>query len=398
MKRLLPLASLVSIVLPLAACGGNEAPRADNACTPDSAGAPWSYADAIAPGPHAVGTLELTLVDSTRGTAAHGNQPALPDRTLLVSVWYPAATSGAGVPAATDGPFPIVGYSHGFSSDRGENPGLANHLASHGYIVVAPSFPLSNIHTLDGPTSADLPNQPGDLSFLFDTLIAYDADGASPLFGAVDETRVAVTGLSMGGATTLLTTFHPTLRDPRVDVAVALTPAAEIFGEGMYATTNTPLLIVHGTSDAILEYQYNGLLAFHRAQAPVSLLTLDKGTHTGFTSIATIFEDTEGYENIDTLGCSGLDIFGGGVGAPPDLYTLLGGEAAGMVRASGEAEFCPADLQPAMKPSRQLEITNAAVLSFFEAYLSLDVTTRGRACAFSERELPRAADIALSRR
>ena len=37
----------------------------------------------------------FTLVDSTRGTAALGNDPATPDRTLPVTLRYPAAGAAA---------------------------------------------------------------------------------------------------------------------------------------------------------------------------------------------------------------------------------------------------------------------------------------------------------------
>jgi hypothetical protein len=36
---------------------------------------------------------------------------------------------------------------------------------------------------------------------------------------------------SYGGSTTLLLTFHPTLRDPRIRAAVAIAPVACAFGD-----------------------------------------------------------------------------------------------------------------------------------------------------------------------
>jgi predicted dienelactone hydrolase len=398
MERLYSSISVVLLASSLVACGGKSVPRAPNACTPDSAGDPWDFATATAPGEYAVGTMEVTLVDSTRTTIAHGTYAGAPDRTLLVTIWYPAVTAGADVVAAPGGPFPIVGYSHGFSSNRRENPLLASHLASHGYIVASPSFPSSNIQAEGGPTSAELDKQPGDISFVLDAVIGYGTTPAHPLFGAVDSERIAAAGLSMGGGTTLLLTFHPTLRDPRIDVAVGLAPVAALFGEAFYATVQTPLMVIHGDADAILDYRYHALAVRDRAGSPSTLLTLDRGTHTGFTAISLVFEDAEGYEHIDALGCYGLEQFGGSGGGPgPDLYTILGGAEAGLVIPPPGAEFCPDPLGVGMRPSRQLEITNAAVLSFFDAYLSSDAVTRGRACAFSEGAVAASSDVSISR-
>lgn len=386
------------IALTLFGCGGaSEPPRAPNACVPNDHGQPLTLTDATATGPYAVGTLDVTIVDSSRATPAHGTYAGAADRTLVVTLWYPATTAGSEVTAASGGPFPIVAHSHGFSSNRSENVLLASHLASHGYIVAAPSFPVSNIAAPGGPSTVDMPEQPGDISFVIDHVIGLGTTAGHPLFGAVDSLRIAATGLSLGGGTTLLTTFHPTLRDPRIDVAVAFAPVAALFGPDFYATTNTPLLVLFGNADAILDYTVHAAAVRANAQAPRSLLTLDRGTHTGFTNISLVFEGEPGYEHIDALGCNGL-MMTGGSGTQPDLYTLLGGAAAGLVIPTVEGAFCVTPLGIGMAPSRQLEITNAATLTFLDAYLATDSVARERACAYSERGLPLEADVTLDRR
>jgi len=49
---------------------------------------------------------------------------------------------------------------------------LLRAIASAGYVVAAPIFPLTNTHALGGPNEADLVNQPRDVSFVITKLLA----------------------------------------------------------------------------------------------------------------------------------------------------------------------------------------------------------------------------------
>lgn len=383
-----------TVLLLLSACGEDEPPRVPEACTPDPAGAPLTDADVGAPGPFAVGKTTSTFVDETRTTPAHGGVDELPSRTLPVTIWYPATEAGDDVPVA-GGPFPLVIYSHGFSSFQTEGAPLNAHLASHGYVVVAPEFPLTHLGTTGGPTGIDLPNQPGDVSFLIDTMLAADADPESPFVGAIDDARIAAVGLSLGGLTTLLATYHVTLHDPRIIAAAVMAPPADLLAERFYDTRTVPLLILSGTIDAIVSHEENAVVAMARANAPVSLLTLEDGTHTGFTSLGLALD---GIDNADAIGCDALD-GGGGMpdGEPFDRVAALGGEEAGIIATEGGLD-CMGPLPYAMRPTRQLEITRLAIRSFLDAYLVADPVARGRSCHYNERVLPRAADLDFTRR
>ena len=66
-----------------------------------------------------------------------------------------AVTEGA---AVADGPFPVVVWSHGVISSGDERNDVLADVARAGYVVVAPTFPLSS-----GPQGldvSDLPNKP----------------------------------------------------------------------------------------------------------------------------------------------------------------------------------------------------------------------------------------------
>lgn len=73
---------------------------------------------------HGVGTLTETLVDTQRVTEAWGPRPQEPSRTLVTTIFYPAAGSvpsrPPGVGAAPDrssGPYPLIVFAQGLGSD-----------------------------------------------------------------------------------------------------------------------------------------------------------------------------------------------------------------------------------------------------------------------------------------
>lgn len=182
--------------------------------------------------PFPVGTRTETLVDPGRGTPAepaHGIEAAA-DRTIGLIVLYPADAGGQPSPGASDGTtadepasdagagvvdglepppdtpdaevaagaFPLLVFAHGWSGSGASLVAPARRWASAGYVVALPTFPLSR----DGIASdVDMENQPGDVSFVIDTLLARAESDDDPLAGHIDADRVAVGGHSLGSAT-----------------------------------------------------------------------------------------------------------------------------------------------------------------------------------------------------
>lgn len=234
-RRPRPPALLLLLALGLAACSDANGPDAS-----------LDLAALAAPGSYAAGERQLELVDLSRPTAPNGSFPGADGRTLPTRVWFPADGSGA---PASDGPFPIVGWAHGYSSANFEGAFVGAHLATHGYVVVAPTFPLSNGGAPGGPTIGDMTSQPGDLDFAMREV----ASGAAgdDLARAVDVSRRGIAGLSLGGGTVLIGTYHPKWRIEDVKAAVALAPASCFFGPDLYAAS-VPTLIVTGDADMLV--------------------------------------------------------------------------------------------------------------------------------------------------
>jgi len=381
----LPLALLLAC-LGLAACGGDDSTSVVGQPEPTPAPVP-STAELLAPGEYGVGVTTVVFQDDNRSTVPNGGVPT-PGRRLVTEVWYPTAKNAA-APATvrrdaaldeTGGPYPLVVYGHGFTDQRLGNAYIGRHLASHGYIVAAPDFPLTNNGAPGGPNGRDLVNQPGDMSFVIDGLLegAPDARFAT----AIDEERIAAGGLSFGGLTTLLTTWHATLRDPRIRAAASVAGPGCNFNQDFYRTTDVPLLLLHGDLDAVVPYEAHARFAFGQAAAPKYLVTIADGTHTAFTETAAIIIDQ--LANADELGCTAL-----GGGRPPEdeeeEFDLgLGGEEIGII-----AGMCPASCQgpypPALRPPRQRDIALATLLAFFEGTLR----ERAEMLAFLEDALAR---------
>ena len=83
---------------------------------------------------------------------------------------------------------------------------MAEAMASHGYIVAAADYPLTSGSTPGGANGDDVVNQPADVSFLIDSVLNLSAD-EKPFAGEVDGSRIGLSGYSLGGLTTYLTTL-----------------------------------------------------------------------------------------------------------------------------------------------------------------------------------------------
>jgi predicted dienelactone hydrolase len=250
----------------------------------DGCDAPRS-AGAAAPSSFAVGRQSRTFVDTTRPTDADDVRglPAAADRTLAVSVLYPASGT-PGSPgefvqdaAAADGEFPLVVYSHGVLSSGTERNDTLARWASAGYVVVAPTFPLSS-----GPGARifDLPNQPGDVVFVTESLRAAVEDPSDPLHGVVADECLALAGHSLGGATTLATAFDPCCG--QLDVRAVIDVAGVLLqvtpGASLSQAPPIPTMIVHGVQDPLVGYE-QGQRAFAELTGPRWLVTLAGGDH-----------------------------------------------------------------------------------------------------------------------
>ncbi len=335
-------------------------------------------ADRLTPGPYAFTTSDVTWVDDARPTDANGDYAGAPDRTFAVTLWAPADAPG---------PHPLLVYSHGFMSNRHGGSHLAEHMASHGYVVVATDYPLSHFGAPGGPNALDVVNQPGDVSFLIDRALALGPE-ERPFEGGIDRARIGVMGLSLGGLTTTLVAFHPELGDPRIRAAISIAGPSVMFSPAYFDQADVPFLMIAGTHDAMIRYDQNGEPVPDRIREG-GLVTLAGASHAGFSSMAAGPMRLLG--NPDDLGCGSLldnlDLEPG-----DDPFPGLGGPDQGILDAADSAMPCEVTFDEAMNPGRQHMLTTLAVRAFFGQYFAREEGDRVDHADYLSRTFTREID------
>lgn len=229
--------------------------------------------------PTAVGVRTLTVTDPTRGTEARGDRPELPDRPLRITVRYP--TPGmpgddeiADAPAYE--PAPLVLFAHGYDISASRYSLLQHDLASYGFVVVAPEFPMSSTEFEGAPDEYDIPEQARDLSFL---ITALTGPAAPPeLAGLIAPGDVGLVGHSDGAVTVLLAAYAPRFADPRVGAVVAISGDFDTFGGRWFTTNDPPLVAVHGEWDEINPFDSSQELV-DNDPGPAMLVGVQGSTH-----------------------------------------------------------------------------------------------------------------------
>ncbi len=327
-----------------------------------------SSAQWLAPGPHRAASRNYSFVDESRPTAENRGAPGKPNRNLNTTLWYPE-----GYPEDIPDLLPLIIHSHGILSERTELAYVAEALASRGYVVAAANYPLTSGETAGGANANDVINQPGDISFLIDSILALSGD-EKPFVGDIDETRIGLTGYSLGGLTTYLTTYHADWRDPRIAAAVAIAGPSAAFTSEFFSTTSIPFLAIAGTADALIEHRRNALDIPQRSPQS-SLITIEGGTHLGFTGISEPY--LRFMENPDSFAC--YAVLGALDEDPNEPMQLLGGEEVGVNLNRELPGLCDYGFPSAAHPGRQQMITQLAIVSFLESVFNTDSATRQQA-------------------
>lgn len=175
------------------------------------------------------------------------------------------------------GSHPLVVFAHGYALLPETYAGLLRAWAQAGYVVAAPAFPLERADAPGGPEESDLVNEPRDVSFVIDRLLALNAHKRGVLAGRIDPARIAVAGHSDGAVTALAVADDRAVRDPRVRAAIVMS-GAEPSGMGAFPRRGPPLLAVQGTADPINAPATTAAF-FRLANRPKFLLWLPGASH-----------------------------------------------------------------------------------------------------------------------
>ena len=184
-----------------------------------------------------------------------------------------ASTTTVRVADDAGAPVPLIVFGHGFSGHPRKFTKLLGAWAEAGHAVAAPAFPFTNDEFLGEPNREDVVNQPADIRFVIDELLrSYE------LRGLLDPERIGVSGFSLGAMTALAVGFNTEHRDPRLRAIAALSGRFWDDLGGTYEMDGRPLLVVHGTDDALVPFE-TGEAVYRAADEPKVLVALEGARH-----------------------------------------------------------------------------------------------------------------------
>jgi len=262
--------------------------------------------------PFQISTMTQTFVDTSRPTVPAGGGAKLPSRTLITTIVYPDAP----------GPFPLIELSHGVTGSPSRLSLISAAWARAGFVVALPQFPLTSNPSGDpagddaaDANTADVNNQPADVSFVLDNMLRLNGDDTSPIFGRIDPDRIGVAGHSLGAATTYGVAFNSCCADPRVKAVVIMAGFVFVNPPGNLFTRKLPVLILHGDADPTLNIALDRAI-YPQLAGPKWFVTLLGAQH------SPPFEDTASpYDSLVEKATT--DFWNGTLGNDPAALTAL---------------------------------------------------------------------------
>jgi predicted dienelactone hydrolase len=275
-----------------------------------------SSLDPTQAGSEQVQTLKLSLNDEKR------------QRQIPLDVYFSSS-------ASTNKP--VIVFSHGRGSVKTDLRYLAEHLASHGYIVAALEHPGSNKTSFKAVNQnkkqlvapQEFLDRPRDVSFILDELEKLNQTGNSPLQGKLATNNVMIIGHSFGGGTALalaggelqienlkqrcqqnLSTANLgervqcagqvlpektyQLRDARIKQAIALNPTTSLmFGETGLTKVQIPTLILSSSADKITPALTEQVMGFAKIPSPKWLVGVVGASHLSVIDPSVILDQKE---------------------------------------------------------------------------------------------------------
>lgn len=235
--------------------------------------------------PFAVGSRRITFIDTSRSVPASHTLTGKPGpRILVTEVWYPTGGEPGGAvragapPLIAAAPYPLVVFAPGFDRDPSSYVPLLAAWARAGYVVAAPTFPLTNPSAVGGLDESDIVNQPGDLSFLISQLTRASRGGRGPFTGLIDPARIGVAGHSDGADAALVAADGSCCRDPRIGAVIVMAGAALPWGGRYFTRPGPPLLAIQGSADVFNPPSFSQDL-YREAPAPKYLLWFPGADH-----------------------------------------------------------------------------------------------------------------------
>jgi len=308
-------------------------------------------------GPYAVGhrSFEVSYPFGRSGTRtipvdawypvdpSDANGPMASYAPLLNNTWaFPSQLAHEGDPVSAAGPFPLVVLSHGYSGNRASLSALNEHLATHGFIVAAPSH-VGN--TTGEPLVEPAPflwTRQKDAVNVIDKILAKNTNVDDAFAGRIDAESIGIAGHSYGAGTAVLASGGLTVSvpgvfdDPRIRAVMDIStyfPTDQVIN---YPGPQEPFLMLNGSRDGFRQdfSAFDGMRT-----APRYLIEIAGASHNSYQEICAPAE----YARLN--------------GAPNTLLNYYSGDIAAT---------CDPDRIP---NAEAVDLTNMLATAFFKTYL-----------------------------
>lgn len=190
-------------------------------------------------------------------------------RTFNTRIYYPSFVEGSEAQIDTiHGPYQTIAFGHGFFMQNSYYISHFKHLASYGFVVIAPQFPDNNHLQLAY-----------DLIYCADYIKSQNSNSSSKFFNLIDSTKAGLSGHSMGGGASLLASAIDSTITVTAPLAAAETNPSAI---NIMDQINGVVYLISAQNDGITPPSQNQIPMYNNAN-PVKALPLIKGAnHTKF--------------------------------------------------------------------------------------------------------------------
>lgn len=190
-------------------------------------------------------------------------------RNLNSIIYYPSFEEGSESQIDTlNGAYPVIAFGHGFFMQNSYYISIFKHLASYGYVIIAPQFPDNNHLQLGF-----------DLIFCANYIKSQNLNADSRFYNLIDTIKTGLSGHSMGGGASLLAAAN----DGSVTVAAPL--AASETNPSAISVMNQiqgVVYLISAQNDGITPVNTNQLPMFNNALPVKGLPVIKGGNHTKF--------------------------------------------------------------------------------------------------------------------
>lgn len=228
-----------------------------------------TFSQPESPGPYKAGWTSSTLIRD--------------GRNLNCRIYYPAFVEGNETQIDTlHYPYHIIGFGHGFFMQTSYYISLFKHLASYGYVVIAPQFPDTQ--------HGELAN---DLLFCVNYIKQQNNLLGSRFYKLIDTTQSGLFGHSMGGGASLLAASRDSTVKVAAPLAAAETNPSAIAAMGLIRAV---VYLISAQNDGITPVSSTQAVMFSNALPIKALPIIKGGNHTKFMDVSTWdWSDPNGY-------------------------------------------------------------------------------------------------------